>query len=89
MNSGQVRVLKKLSVIDRRLILGGNLKRIVTFGTKCFVRYPWYVPYLGYPLLEGFTVTTTPYIKVLFILQQLKKETKNLWVYFKVMLYFL
>ena len=68
MNSGHVRVLKNVSVIDRCLILGGKLKKIVTFGTKRFVRCSWYVPYFGYPLLEGFTVTTTPYIKVPFIL---------------------
>ena len=27
---------------------------IVTFGTKCFVRYSWHVRYLGCSLLGGF-----------------------------------
>ena len=33
LNSGQIRVLKNLSVIERCSLLGGNLKRIVLFGT--------------------------------------------------------
>ena len=56
LNSGQLRVLKNLSVIERCLLLRGNLKKIVLFGTKYFVRYSWHVRYLGYPLLAGFTV---------------------------------
>ena len=48
--------LKKLFFIERCLLLGGNLKKIVTFRTKCFVRYSLYVRYLGCPLLGGFTV---------------------------------
>ena len=36
--------------------MGGNFKKIVTYGTKCFVRYSWNVRYLGCPLLGGFTV---------------------------------
>ena len=48
--------LKNLSVIARCPLLGGNLKKIVTFGTKRFVRYSWHVRYLECPLLEGFTV---------------------------------
>ena len=32
-NSGHLRVLKDLSVIERSPLLGGNLKKIVTFGT--------------------------------------------------------
>ena len=48
--------LKKLSVIKRFLLLGGNLKKIVTFRTKCFVRYSWHVRYLGCPPLGDFTV---------------------------------
>ena len=32
LNSGQLRVLRILSVIERCPLLGGNLKRIVTFG---------------------------------------------------------
>ena len=38
-DSGQLRVIKNLSVIERCPLLGGNLKKIVTFETKCFVRY--------------------------------------------------
>ena len=56
LNSGHLRVLKNLSVIERWSLLGGNLKKIVIFGTKCFVRYSCYVRYLGCPLLGGFTV---------------------------------
>ena len=36
--------------------MGGHLKKIVTFRTKCFVSYSLYVHYLGCPLLGGFTV---------------------------------
>ena len=56
LNSGQLRVLKNLSVIERCSLLGGKLKKIVTFGTKYFVRYSWHVRYLECPLLGGFTV---------------------------------
>ena len=56
LNSGHLRVLKNLSV-DRCPLLGGNLKKIVTSGTKCFVRYSWYVRYFGCLVLGGFTVT--------------------------------
>ena len=52
-----LRVLKNLSVIERCPLLGGNLTKIVTFGTKCFVRYPRHVRYLECLLLGGFTVT--------------------------------
>ena len=34
-------------------VLGGNLKKAVTFGTKCFVRYSWHVCCLGCPLSGG------------------------------------
>ena len=37
------------------LILGGNLKKIVTFGNKLFVCYSLHVRYLGCLLLGGFT----------------------------------
>ena len=50
LNSGHLRLLKKLSVIKRCLLLGGSLTKIVVFETKHFVRY------LGCPLLGGFTV---------------------------------
>ena len=42
-NSGHLRVLKNLSVTERYTLLGGDLKRIVTFGIKCSVRYSWHV----------------------------------------------
>ena len=50
LNSGHLRVLKNLSVIERCPLLGGNFKKVTTFGTKFFVRS------LGCPLLKGFTV---------------------------------
>ena len=56
LNSGYLRVFKNLSVIERCPLLGGNSKKIVTFGTKRFVRYSMHVRYLGCPLLGGFTV---------------------------------
>ena len=39
LKNGHLRVLKNFSVIERCQLLGGNLKKIVTFGTQCFVRY--------------------------------------------------
>ena len=42
LNSGQPRVLKNLSVFERCPLLGGNLKNIVTFGTKRFARSSLY-----------------------------------------------
>ena len=56
LNSRHLRVLKNLSIIERCPVFGGNLKKIVTFGTERFVRYSWHVRYLGCPLLGGFTV---------------------------------
>ena len=56
LTSGHLWVLKNFSVIERRLLLGGNLKKILTFVTKYFVRYSWHVRYLGCPLLGDFTV---------------------------------
>ena len=55
LKNGHLRVLKNLSVIERCQLLGGNLKKIVTFRTQCFVRYSWHVRYLGCPLLQSFT----------------------------------
>ena len=55
LNSGYLRVLKNLSVIKWCPLVGGSLTKIVTFGTKHFVRYSRYVHYLGSPLLGGFT----------------------------------
>ena len=63
LNSGHLRVLKHLSVIERCPPLGGNFKKIVIFGTKCFVCYLWHVSYLGCPLLGGFTVYPFNYLK--------------------------
>ena len=40
----------------RCLLLGGSLTKIVTCGTKHFVRYSRHVRYLGCLLLGGFTV---------------------------------
>ena len=56
LDSGHLRVLKNLSVIKSCPLLGGSLTKIVTFGTKRFVRYSKPVRYLGCPLLGGFTV---------------------------------
>ena len=56
LNSGHLRFLKNLFVIEGCLVLGGNFKKIVTFGTQPFVRYSWHVHCLGCPLLGGFTV---------------------------------
>ena len=56
LNSGHLRILKYLSVIQRCPLLGGSLTKIVTFETKHFVRYSRHVRYLGCPLLGGFTV---------------------------------
>ena len=52
LNSVPERVLKYLSVIERCPLLGDNFRKIVTFGTKRFVCYSWYVRYLGCPLWE-------------------------------------
>ena len=56
LNRGHLLVLKHLSVIKMYLLLAGSLTKIVTFGTKHFVRYSRHVRYLGCPLLGGFTV---------------------------------
>ena len=56
LNSGHLRVLKSLSVIERCLLLGGNLEKTVTLGANCFLCYSRYVRYLECPLLGGFTV---------------------------------
>ena len=56
LNSGHLRVFKKLSLFERCQLLGDNFKKIVTFGTKWHVRYSWYVRYLECPLLGVFTV---------------------------------
>ena len=64
LNSGHLQVLKHLSVIERCPVLGGNLKKIFTFVTKCFVRYSWHVRYFGYPLMGGFTVFLSGFYSV-------------------------
>ena len=43
-------------IFERCPLLGGNLKKIVTFGTNRFVLSSVHVRYLGCPLLGGFTV---------------------------------
>ena len=59
LNSGHLMVSKNLSVIEKCPLLGGNLRKIVTFGTKFFVRYSRHVRSLGCTLLGGFTVSWT------------------------------
>ena len=56
LNSGHLRLLKNVSVIERCPLLGGNLKKISHFGTKRIIRYSRHVRYLGCPLLGGFTI---------------------------------
>ena len=56
LSSWHLRVFKKLSVIESCPLLGGNLKKIVPFRTKCFVRTLLHVRYLRCLLLGGFTV---------------------------------
>ena len=56
LNSGHYRFLKKLSVIERCPLLGGNFKKIVTFAAQRFVRYSRHVRYLACLLLGGFPV---------------------------------
>ena len=58
-----VKPLTKLSVIERCPLLGGNFKKIVTFGTKCFVRYLWPERYLRCTLLGGFTANENSYLQ--------------------------
>ena len=50
-----LRVFKNLSVI-RCPLLGGTLTKMITFGTRHFVRYSRLVRYLGCSLFGGFTV---------------------------------
>ena len=57
LNSRHLMVSKNLSVIEKCPLLGGNLRKIVTFETKFFVRYLRHVRYLGCTLLGGFTVS--------------------------------
>ena len=66
LNSGHLQVLKHFSVIERCPLLGGNLKKIVTFWAQHFVRYSWHVRYLGCPLLGGFTIYEITSIAVYF-----------------------
>ena len=55
LNSGHLRVLQNLSVIERCPLLGGNLRKIVIFRTKRFAHYSRHVRYLRCPLLGVFT----------------------------------
>ena len=70
LNCRQLPVLKNLSVIERRPLLGASLTKIVAFGTKHFIRYSRHVRYLGCQLLGGFTVLsflyTFLYVKTMF-----------------------
>ena len=66
LNSGHLPVLKNLSVVERCLLLRGNLKKIVTFGTKCFVCYSSHVRYLGCTIGRGFTVNENSYLRSWF-----------------------
>ena len=68
LNSGHLRVLKNLSVIGRCPLLGGNLKKIVAFGTQHFVLYSWPVRYFGCLLLGGFTVQAFSFTQCSFCL---------------------
>ena len=52
LNSGHLKVVKNLSLIERCPPLGSNFKNIVTFEAQHFVRYSWYVRYLGCPYRE-------------------------------------
>ena len=45
LNSGHLVVLNNLSVIERCQLLGGNIKKIVIFGTQHFVCYSLHVRY--------------------------------------------
>ena len=45
LNSGHLRVFKNLSFIKRCPLLGGHLTKIVTFGTRHFIRYSKYFRY--------------------------------------------
>ena len=53
LQSGHLRVLENLAVIERCPLLGGNFKKIVTFGTQYFVRYSWHVRYWEVLLYYG------------------------------------
>ena len=63
LNSGHLRVLNNLYVIKRCPLLWGSSTKIVTFGTKYFVRYSRHVRYLGCRLLWGFTLLITVRLK--------------------------
>ena len=75
LNSGHLRVLKNLSVIERFSLLGGSLRKIIVFGTHCIVRCSWHVHYLGCPLLGVFTVTI---ILLEFIRAMSEKSIENI-----------
>ena len=65
LNREHLHVLKHLPVIERCSLLRGNLKKIVTFGTKRCVRYSKHVRCLGCLLLDGFTVISDSCIEKL------------------------
>ena len=47
--------LKLFFAIEKCPLLGGNLTKTVTFGTKCFDSYSRHIRYLILSLLGGFT----------------------------------
>ena len=56
LRSRDLRVLKNVSINKRCLLLGCDLRKIVTFRTKHFVRHSRHIRSLGFPLLGGLTV---------------------------------
>ena len=82
LKSGHLRVLKNFFVIERCPLLGGNLKKIITYGTKRFVRCSRHVRYLECPLLGGFTIhwyicRTTGLIDEVYFQSRLPSEVLN------------
>ena len=53
LNTGDLGLLKNLSIIKRCPLLGGSLTKIVTFGTKHFVPYSRHVRYWEVSLYSG------------------------------------
>ena len=70
LNSGHVRVLKNVAVIKRYPLLGSSLTKIVTFGTKHFVRYSRHARYLGFRYWEISLYLSQKKKKVLFRIQR-------------------
>ena len=79
LNRGHARVLKNLSVIERCPLLGGNFKKILTFGTKPLVHYSWHVRYLGCPLLGGLTTLWKKTFGGEYLPHEYKTKTERTW----------